>query len=118
MSIQYVHMPVKTKKWQKTKKHKNKPSTEQATNSMHKIKQQKKKTVAGQKKTHYIHISIKKKTKKLKTNRATNNEQQTACTKRSSKRKKTVAGQKKAVAATENSSHSKKQKLQHNTVCT
>ena len=51
MSIQYVYMPVKTKKWQKTKKHKNKPSTEQATNSMHKIKQQKKKTVAGQKKT-------------------------------------------------------------------
>ena len=50
MCIQYVHMPVKTKKWQKTKKHKNKPSTERATNSMHKIKQQKKKTVAGQKK--------------------------------------------------------------------
>ena len=76
MFIQYVHMPVKTKKWQKTKKHKNKPSTEQATNSMHKIKQQKKKTVAGQKKTHYIHISIKKnkkaKNKPSNEQRATN----------------------------------------------
>ena len=117
MIIQYVHMPVKTKKWQKTKKHKNKPSTEQATNSMHKIKQQKKKTVAGQKKTHYIHISIKKnkkaKNKPSNEQRATNSMHKTK-----QQKKKTVAGQKKAAAATENSSHSKKQKLQHNTVCT